>query len=64
MNYDEDFNNYNNELAEYNYEGYDYSCDCIECVTNKYVERISSLGLVCPHCVRECLESFVEEILD
>jgi len=52
------------ELAEYNYDDEDETCDCIECTLNRYVEKISSLGLVCPHCVKECLESFMEEILD
>lgn len=58
MDFEDD---YTGELAEYNY---DEPCDCVDCTIDRYVDKISSLGLVCPHCIRECLESFVDELLD
>jgi hypothetical protein len=58
----EDDVDYDEELTEYNYD--EEPCSCVDCTIDRYVEKISNLGLVCPHCVREALEQMVDEILD
>ena len=61
---EEDFeDDYDDELVEYNYDDDDYEqCDCADCMIDRYVERISNLGLICPCCAREILVSFYDEV--
>lgn len=58
INFEDD---YENELVEYNY---DESCECLDCLINRYTERIANLGVVCPHCVKEALEQMVGEMME
>jgi len=35
----------------------------IECLIDEYVERIQDIGL-CPNCLRDCLQNFVDELMN
>jgi len=41
-------------------------CDCVRCraedIMDGYVERLQ--GLFCPHCIKEVLVDFLEELID
>lgn len=53
---------YGNELAEYNYDEEPTECQCIDCILERYVERMQEVAFGCPHCIREILLDLVKEI--
>jgi hypothetical protein len=56
---EEDFED---ELAEYNYDNEPSECQCIDCILERYIERLQEVGIICPCCAREILLDLIREI--